>query len=78
MHKAKLYKYLGIEEIDGSQFIEQGRAQVENFDADLQVREEVTDVEREEAQFTAHTDDGTYDATYVVFATVVPQTVDER
>ncbi|WP_224270950.1 NAD(P)/FAD-dependent oxidoreductase [Haloprofundus salinisoli] len=69
MHKAKLYNYLAIEEIGGTEFIDRSRDQVKRFDADLRIGEEVTDVEQDEDGFTIRTDDGEYDATYVVFAT---------
>ena len=69
MHKAHVYNYLGIEEIGGSEFIEKARDQVESFDADLRVGEEVTNVERDGDGFIVQTDDGEHNATYVVFAT---------
>ena len=69
MHKAYLYNYLGIEEITGTEFIEKGREQVENFGVDLRVGEEVEAVEQSGDGFTVRTDDGEYEATYVVFAT---------
>ncbi|WP_128478683.1 NAD(P)/FAD-dependent oxidoreductase [Halorussus pelagicus] len=69
MHKAHVYNYLGIEEVGGTEFVEQAREQVESFDADLRVGEEVTGVERDGEEFAVTTDDGEYDAQYVVFAT---------
>ena len=69
MHKAHLYNYLGIEDIGGTEFLERARGQVERFDADLRVGEEVTDIEGDGDGFTVRTDGGEYDATYVVFAT---------
>ncbi|WP_132058732.1 NAD(P)/FAD-dependent oxidoreductase [Halorussus amylolyticus] len=69
MHKARLYNYLGIDEIDGSEFVEKARSQVERFDGDLRVGEEVTGVEQDGDGFALTTDDGEYDAEYVVFAT---------
>lgn len=69
MHKAELYNYLAIEKIGGTEFMEQAREQVESFEADLRVGEEVTDVEQDGDGFTVRTDDGGYDAKYVVFAT---------
>ena len=69
MHKAHLYNYLGIEAIGGEEFLEIGREQVESFEADLRVGEKVTGVEETEDGFTVTTDDGEYDAQYVVFAT---------
>ena len=69
MHKAHVYNYLGIDEIGGSEFMERAREQVESFDADLRVGEEVTDVEESGDGFTVTTEDDEYDADYVVFAT---------
>ncbi|MFC4553165.1 MULTISPECIES: FAD-dependent oxidoreductase [Halorussus] len=69
MHKAHVYNYLGIDEIGGSEFMERAREQVENFDADLRVGEEVTDVEESGEGFTVTTEDDEYDAEYVIFAT---------
>jgi thioredoxin reductase len=73
MHKAHLFNYLGIDSKDGTEFTEDAREQVEKFDADLRVGEEVTDVARgadgDDGGFTVSTDDGEYDADYVVFAT---------
>ena len=78
MHKAELYNYLGIEEIGGSEFVERAREQVERFDADLRIGEEVTDVERADDGFTVQTDEGEYTATYVVFATGTDTELPER
>jgi thioredoxin reductase len=73
LHKAHLYNYLGIESVGGEAFLETAREQVERFDADLRVGEEVTGVEQAgddgDEGFTLTTDDGEYDADYVVFAT---------
>ncbi|MFB6140830.1 MAG: FAD-dependent oxidoreductase [Halosimplex sp.] len=69
MHRAYLYNYLAIDEIAGTEFIEKARDQVESFDGDLRVGEEVTGVERDGDGFVVTSDDGEYDATYVVFAT---------
>lgn len=69
MHKAHLYNYLGIDSMDGTEFVEQSREQVESFDADVRVGEEVTGVEQSGDGFALTTDDGEYDTTYVVFAT---------
>jgi thioredoxin reductase len=69
MHKARLYNYLPLEEIGGTEFIEKSRERVESFGADLRVGEAVTDVEQTGDGFTVTTDDGEYDADYVIFAT---------
>lgn len=69
MNRAKLYNYLAIDEIEGTEFMEKSRDQVESFDADLHISEEVTGIEQDNDGFTLRTNDGEYDATYVVFAT---------
>lgn len=69
MHKAQLYNYLPLEEVGGTEFIEESRDIVESFDADLRVGEEVTGIEQNGDGFTVRSDEGEYDATYVVFAT---------
>lgn len=69
MHKAHVYNYLGIDEIGGTEFVERGREQVESFDGDLRVGEEVTGVENAGDAFIVTTDEDEYDADYVVFAT---------
>ncbi|USZ69824.1 NAD(P)/FAD-dependent oxidoreductase (plasmid) [Halorussus salilacus] len=69
MHKAKLYNYPGIDEVGGTELLERMREQVERFDADLRVGEEVTAVEQADGGFSVTTEDGEYDADYVVFAT---------
>ena len=68
MHYAHLFNYLGIRSIDGEAFLEIGREQVDEYGADRRP-EAVTDVESSDDGFVVHTDEGEYDATYVVFAT---------
>ncbi|MFB6109470.1 MAG: FAD-dependent oxidoreductase [Halodesulfurarchaeum sp.] len=68
MHKAHLFNYLGIQSIDGSEFMERSREQVEGFGAELR-EEEVTDVDQTDAGFSVVTDEGEYDAEYLVLAT---------
>jgi thioredoxin reductase (NADPH) len=69
MHKAHLFNYLGIESRDGSQFVEDTREQVDEFGVDRRQGEEVTGVSETDDGFTVTTDDGEYDADYVVLAT---------
>ncbi|WP_332898868.1 NAD(P)/FAD-dependent oxidoreductase [Haladaptatus sp. CMSO5] len=68
LHYAYLHNYLGIEEIDGDEFLRVGRAQVDAQGANRR-DEEVTAVEQTDDGFRLTTDRGEYDATYVVFAT---------
>src|SRR6056297_3399851 len=69
MHKAHLFNYLGIESMDGSAFMEHVRGQVDEFEVDLRQGEEVTSVTDVEDGFEIETDDGEYQASYVVLAT---------
>ncbi|NHN49560.1 FAD-dependent oxidoreductase [Halostella sp. JP-L12] len=67
MHKAHLYNYLGIDDIGGTEFVERGREQVDEFGVERHDAE-VTDVEETGSGFSLRTQDGEYDADYVVFA----------
>ncbi|MFB6093411.1 MAG: NAD(P)/FAD-dependent oxidoreductase [Halanaeroarchaeum sp.] len=69
MHKAYLYNYLGIQEIDGSAFVETAREQVDDFGVDRHQGEAVTDVSETEDGFAVETEEGSYEATYLVLAT---------
>ena len=69
MHKAHLFNYLGIESIDGTEFLERSREQVEGFGADLHQDEEVTAVESTGDGFAVTTEDDEYESSYIVFAT---------
>ena len=69
MHAAHLFNYLGIKSIDGEEFMETAREQVDEQGAERKQGEEVTGVEQSDGGFTITTDDGEYDATYVIFAT---------
>jgi thioredoxin reductase (NADPH) len=69
MHAAHLFNYLGIKSIDGEEFLGIAREQVDEQGAERKQGEEVTSVEKSDDGFTITTDDGEYDATYVIFAT---------
>ncbi|WP_255149979.1 FAD-dependent oxidoreductase [Halorarius halobius] len=69
LHKAHLFNYLGIESMDGDEFLETGRGQVDGFGADRHQGEEVTDVAATDDGFHVTTEDDQYEATYVVLAT---------
>jgi thioredoxin reductase (NADPH) len=68
MHWAKLYNYLGISEILGSDFQKVAREQVANFGA--KIRDQlVANIERTRDGFTVTTEDGeTHSSKYVVIA----------
>ncbi|WP_262176738.1 FAD-dependent oxidoreductase [Haloarcula laminariae] len=68
MHKAHLFNYLGIDSMDGSEFVEASREQVEGFGVDL-AESEVTGVEQGADGFTVTTEDDEVSATYLVLAT---------
>ena len=69
LHKAHLFNYLGIESVDGTEFVERSRDQVEEFGVDLHEGEQVTGVAESGDGFTVTTADGEYEADYVVLAT---------
>ncbi|RJT03200.1 NAD(P)/FAD-dependent oxidoreductase [Halococcus sp. IIIV-5B] len=69
MHKAHLFNYLGIESEDGSAFMEDSRAQVDEFGVERHQGTEVTGVETDGDGFTVSTEDEEYEASYVVLAT---------
>ncbi|MCU4800181.1 FAD-dependent oxidoreductase [Halobacteria archaeon HArc-gm2] len=68
MHKAHLFNYLGIESEDGTEFVDDARAQVEDFGAELR-EEQVSGVEETGGGFTVSTEDDEHEAPYVVLAT---------
>lgn len=68
LHSAHLFNYLGLGSIDGDAFLEQARAQVEAFGADLRASE-VTGVGTDGGGFTVSTTDEQVDADYLVLAT---------
>ena len=69
MHKAHLWNYLAIDSIDGTEFVDQSRDQVEDFGAEIHEDERVTDVESTNGGFTVTTHDDEYHADYLVLAT---------
>jgi len=68
MHKAHLFNYLGIESEDGTAFVEDARAQVADFGADLH-EAKVTGVAATDDGFSVETDDGSHETDYLVLAT---------
>jgi thioredoxin reductase (NADPH) len=70
LHRAHLFNYLGIKSIDGDEFLEIARDQVNEFGVDRRQGEQVTAVEQNGSSgSTIMTEDGEYDADYVVLAT---------
>ena len=69
MHKAHLFNYPGIGSIDGSAFMETLRDQVDDFGADRRQGEQVTAVRSTDETLSVQTEDGEYEASYVVLAT---------
>jgi thioredoxin reductase (NADPH) len=68
MHRAMLYNYLGIPEIQGSEFQKIAREQVKSFGASLQDLQ-VTGVEKTEEGFVVSTEDGgRHTSRYVIMA----------
>ncbi len=68
MHKAHLFNYLGIDSEDGTEYIEDARAQVEDFGVDI-TESEVTGVEQDGDGFVVTTADGEAEGRYLVLAT---------
>ena len=68
LHSAHLFNYLGIESVDGSEFVEDARGQVDSFGAGLR-EEEVTDVAAGDDGFAVTTAGGEYESDYLVLAT---------
>jgi thioredoxin reductase (NADPH) len=68
MHKAHLFNYLGIDSIDGSEFMSQIREQVDGFGVERH-QKAVTSVSEDGDSFTVETDDGEHSADYLVLAT---------
>ncbi|MFC4246178.1 FAD-dependent oxidoreductase [Natribaculum luteum] len=69
MHKAHLFNYLGVGSIGGSEFMATARQQVDAFGVDRHQGEQVTGVASSDGGFVVETEDGDYDARYVIFAT---------
>jgi thioredoxin reductase len=69
MHKAHLFNYPGIGSIDGSNYIETLREQVDDFGVDRHQGTEVTGVELTDSGFTVTTNDDQYESSYIVLAT---------
>ncbi|WEL21273.1 FAD-dependent oxidoreductase [Halorhabdus sp. BNX81] len=78
MHKAHLFNYLGIDSMDGSEFMDVSREQVESFGVQRNQGEEVTAVEDAGDGFTVTTDVGEYNADYVVLATGADRSLAEE
>jgi thioredoxin reductase (NADPH) len=68
MHKSHLFNYLGIDSMDGTEFMEASREQVEGFGVDI-LDLEVTDVSPDGDAFLVETGSDERDADYVVLAT---------
>ena len=68
MHSAHLFNYLGIGSVDGDAFLETARAQVDAYGVERH-EAEVTGVSVDGDGFTVSTDDGEFEADYLVLAT---------
>jgi thioredoxin reductase len=70
LHKAHLFNYPGIQSVDGSNYLETLRKQVDDFDVDRRQGTAVSDVQSTGDGFTVTAADGeTHSAPYVVLAT---------
>ena len=68
MHKSHLFNYLGIDSMDGTEFMDTSREQVEGFGVDI-LDLEVADVSPDGDAFLVETGSDERDADYVVLAT---------
>lgn len=69
LHSAHLFNYLGIESIDGDEFLVAARNQINEFGVDICQGELVTSVDQDGDEFSVVTEEGQYSADYVVLAT---------
>ncbi|MGM0387070.1 MAG: FAD-dependent oxidoreductase [Natrinema limicola] len=69
MHKAHLFNYLGIGSVGGSEFMATARQQVDDLGVDRRQDEAVTAVSESDDGFRVETEDGEYEADFVVLAT---------
>jgi len=69
MHKAHLFNYLGIGSVGGSEFMATARQQVDDFGVDRRQDEAVTAVSESGDGFVVETEDGEYEADFIVLAT---------
>jgi thioredoxin reductase len=69
MHKAHLFNYPGIGSVGGSEFLATARQQADDFGVDRHQGEEVTGVAEAGGGFAVTTDEGEYEADYLVLAT---------
>ncbi|SIR89282.1 Pyridine nucleotide-disulphide oxidoreductase [Haladaptatus litoreus] len=69
MHKAHLFNYLGIESIDGTEYMEKAREQADEYGVTQHLETAVTSIEQDDDGFQITTDNGDHHATYVVLAT---------
>jgi thioredoxin reductase len=69
LHKAHLFNYLGVGSVGGSEYLATARQQVDDFGVDRHQGEEVTEVAATDDGFAVTTEDGEYEASYLVLAT---------
>jgi thioredoxin reductase len=69
MHKAHLFNYPGIGSVGGSEFLATLRQQADDFGVDRKQGEAVTDVAESGDGFAVTTEEGEYEADYLVLAT---------
>jgi thioredoxin reductase len=69
LHEAHLFNYLGIDARDGTAFVEDARAQVRSFGADVHTETTVSHVEKDGSEFHLTAAGGLLAADYLVLAT---------
>ena len=77
MHKAHLFNYLGIDSVDGTEFVEGARDQADEYGVATH-ETEVTAVEEDEGGFVVTTDAGETQSEYLVLATGADRSLAEE
>ncbi|ARP44030.1 MULTISPECIES: FAD-dependent oxidoreductase [Geobacillus] len=75
--RAWIENHYGVPEISGPDLIETGKKQAAKFGANL-VTAQVTDIQKTESGFRLDTDNGSYEAKHVIFATGVATDLAEK
>jgi thioredoxin reductase (NADPH) len=66
--RAWIQNHYGVKDIDGPDLIRVGQEQATQFGAELK-QEEVTNIVKTDSGFSLETENGTYEAKYVILAT---------
>ncbi|MFS8580385.1 MAG: FAD-dependent oxidoreductase, partial [Novibacillus thermophilus] len=75
--RAWIQNHYGVKDIDGPDLIRVGQEQATQFGAELK-QEEVTNIVKTDSGFSLETENGTYEAKYVILATGVTVDLAEK